>query len=185
MFFWIHPLSCPALPPRPSLTWRRAGQGRGVKGGTKRATVNCERGLHCHNMSEDTTVVRFIRIHSRPMRQLLFLLTTALYGFNAMELHEWAHVPQVVGHLLEHHSDLGHHHDVPAEHGHSDDADGHNPFGHDHNEACGASSVISLPLDPYTISLIVPTSTSLLAPPHLAIALSAFTGSKWNPPKFC
>ena len=117
------------------------------------------------------------------MRRLLFMLTLALYGYSAMDLHGWADVPATIAHLLEHHSDFGHHHDDPAEHGHGDDEDGHIPFRHEHHEACGASSIVSLPADPYTISVIIPTSTSALVPAEVAVALSAFSGSKWNPPK--
>ncbi|MBK8339824.1 MAG: hypothetical protein IPK99_07415 [Flavobacteriales bacterium] len=117
------------------------------------------------------------------MRRLHFLLTLALYGFSATEMHEWVRVPQVVMHLLEHHSDFGHHHDDAAEHGHGDDDGAHNPFGHEHQEACGASCVVSLPVHPYSLSLIVPMSTALLLPSEMATALSDCTGSKWNPPK--
>ena len=116
------------------------------------------------------------------MRTLLYTLTLALYGFSAMELHEWVRVPQVLIHLLEHHSDLGHHRDAPAEHGHGGD-EGHNPFGHHNNEVCGIASVVSLPVDPCTLSGMVPTSIALPVPSEMALALSDYSGSKWNPPK--
>ena len=43
------------------------------------------------------------------MRTLLFTFTLVLYGFSAMDMHEWVRVPQVFVHLLEHHSAFGHH----------------------------------------------------------------------------
>lgn len=116
------------------------------------------------------------------MRRLLFSLTFLIYGFSAMDLHEWVRVPQVVLHLLEHHSDLGHHHDAPAQHDHEDSGD-HNPFGHEGHEACGAGTLVSLPSDPSSLTLIVPSSACALAPAEVSMALSAFSGSKWNPPK--
>jgi hypothetical protein len=116
------------------------------------------------------------------MRRALFLLTIALYGATVMELHEWARVPQVLVHLLEHHSDFGHHHDTPAEHGHADH-DGHSPFGHDRNETCGAASLVSLAMDPQGLYLIMPAGIALTLPSELATSLSDYSGSKWNPPK--
>lgn len=117
------------------------------------------------------------------MRRLLFFFALALYGSTAMDLHEWVRVPQVFVHLLEHHSDFGHHHDDAAEHGHDDEEDGHNPFGHAQHEACGASSLASLPCDPCSLSLIVPSGADAPVAVELAAALSAYSGSKWNPPK--
>ncbi len=116
------------------------------------------------------------------MRRVLFALTLAIYGFSAMDLHEWVRVPHVVLHLLEHHSDFGHHHDAPAQHDHEDSGD-HNPFGHENHEACGAGTLVSLPCDHACLRLIVPMSASALVPAEVRRALSGFSGSKWNPPK--
>ena len=116
------------------------------------------------------------------MRRLVFLLTLALYGFSAMELHEWVRVPQVLVHLLEHHSDFGHHHDDPVEHGH-DEEQGHSPFGHDHHEACPTATLVSLPTGAQVFTLFLPASVSALGSSEMVTALSDFSGSKWNPPK--
>lgn len=116
------------------------------------------------------------------MRRLLFLLTLALYGFSAMDLHEWAHVPQAIVHLLEHHSDFGHHdsEDAPDHHGGSGD---HHPFGGDCHEvfcACGGAAFV-----PMHQRVVLAVGTSFLslgaAPVHELI--EAYSGSKWNPPK--
>ena len=120
-------------------------------------------------------------LHPR-MRRALLLLTLALYGFIAMDMHEWVRVPQVVLHLLEHHSDLGHHHDNATEHGH-EDTDDHNPFGHEQHEACATASLVSLAAEPQVLSLFVPASVSALGSSEMVTALSDFSGSKWNPPK--
>lgn len=117
------------------------------------------------------------------MRQLLFALTLALYGFSAMDLHEWVRVPQVVLHLLEHHSDWGHHDEEGSEHGHEGEHD-HTPFDFDcHGEFCGCGGMIALAIDrsPLLVSS-VPLSTTL-GVAELPIASGAFTGSVWNPPK--
>ncbi len=117
------------------------------------------------------------------MRRCLFLLTLALYGFSAMDLHEWARVPQVVLHLLEHHSDLGHHDEEGSDHGHDADHD-HTPFDEDcHGEFCACIGLVALPTDgrPLLIS-IVPLKTTL-GMAELPIASGAFTGGVWNPPK--
>jgi hypothetical protein len=116
------------------------------------------------------------------MHRWLLILTLALYGFTALDLHEWVRVPEVVLHLLEHHSDLGHHHDAPAQHDHEDSGH-HDPFGHAHHEACGAGSLVSLPGEASTPALIISASARALLPAEAPMALSAFSGSKWNPPK--
>ena len=116
------------------------------------------------------------------MRRYLFLLTLALYGFSAMDLHEWVRVPQVVLHLLEHHSDLGHHDENGADHG--DTEHDHTPFDEDcHGEFCACSGMIALPSDQraWVVSLIPLTTTLGVA--ELPIASGAFTGGVWNPPK--
>ena len=116
------------------------------------------------------------------MRILFSALILMVYGSGAMDLHEWVRVPQVVLHLLEHHSDFGHHHDNAAEHGH-EDSDGHNPFGHEQHEACATTSLVSLPAEPQVFLLVVPASVSALGSSEMVTALSDFSGSKWNPPK--
>jgi hypothetical protein len=117
------------------------------------------------------------------MRRYLFLLTLALYGFSAMDLHEWVRVPQVVLHLLEHHSDLGHHDEEGSTHGHDGDHD-HMPFDEDcHGEFCACSGMIALPMDhhAWVVSLVPLTTTMGVA--ELPLASGAFTGGVWNPPK--
>lgn len=116
------------------------------------------------------------------MRRLLFLLTLGFYGFAAMDLHEWARVPQVVVHLLEHHSDLGHHHENAAEHGHGDD-EGHDPFQGHPDEACAAMTLLSIVADHSEVIMTVPFIGRTLVPLEDDDALLAHTGSKWNPPK--
>lgn len=119
------------------------------------------------------------------MRRLLFLLTLALYGFSAMELHEWARVPQVVLHLLEHHSDLGHHDEEGSDHGHEGDHD-HTPFGSDcHGEFCACSGMIALGSDDASPLISLVPLTTTLGGIELPIASGAFTGGVWNPPKSC
>ena len=118
----------------------------------------------------------------KPMRRLLFLLTMALYGFAAMDLHEWARVPQVLVHLLEHHSDFGHHDDEASAHGHGDE-EGHNPFNGHTDEACGAMTLLSVAADDTEMVMTVPSMERALVPTADEDALMAHTGSKWNPPK--
>lgn len=117
------------------------------------------------------------------MRRLVFLITLALYGFSAMELHEWARVPQVVMHLLEHHSDLGHHDAAGSGHDHDSDHE-HTPFGEDcHGELCACSGLVALPTDDSgLVTSLVPLTTTL-GVAQLPIASGAFTGGVWNPPK--
>ncbi|QQR86943.1 MAG: hypothetical protein IPJ76_01575 [Flavobacteriales bacterium] len=116
------------------------------------------------------------------MRRLLFLLTLAVYGFSAMELHEWVRVPQVVLHLLEHHSDLGHHDEETSDH-HDHDGD-HDPFGKGcHGEFCACSGMIALPTDQRASIVCLLPLTTTLGEAKLPIALGAFAGGVWNPPK--
>jgi hypothetical protein len=114
------------------------------------------------------------------MRRLLFLLTLALYGFSAMDMHEWARVPQVLAHLLEHHSH--HHADEYADH--HDRPGDHNPFGKDsHNEFCGCSGMIALPTDQQAVVVSLVPLIATFGVAELPIASGAFTGGVWNPPK--
>ncbi|MBK7752048.1 MAG: hypothetical protein IPI41_05365 [Flavobacteriales bacterium] len=117
------------------------------------------------------------------MRRLLFLLALSLYGSSAMELHEWARVPQVVMHLLEHHSDLGHHDPAGSAHGHDSDHD-HTPFGEDpHGELCACSGMIALSSEHGSSVISLVPLTTTLGVVELPIASGAFTGGVWNPPK--
>lgn len=117
------------------------------------------------------------------MSRLLFALTLALYGFSAMELHEWVRVPQVVLHLLEHHSDLGHHDEEGTDHGDDNDHD-HTPFDEDcHGEFCACSGMLALSCDHRTASIPLVPLTTTLGVAELPIASGAFTGGVWNPPK--
>lgn len=118
----------------------------------------------------------------RPMRHLLFLLTLGFYGFAAMDLHEWARVPQVLVHLLEHHSEFGHHHDDASDHGHGDEEE-HNPFKGHADEACASMTLWSVAADHTVIVMTVPSMERGLIPLEDEDALMAHTGSKWNPPK--
>ncbi|HMC97807.1 MAG TPA: hypothetical protein VKG92_09145 [Flavobacteriales bacterium] len=116
------------------------------------------------------------------MRRLLFLLVLGLYGFSAMDLHEWVRVPQVLVHLLEHHSDLGHHDKGDTDH--HDRPGDHNPFGRGcHEVFCACNGVVAINSDarPQVFSLLPLTTTLGVA--EKSIASGAFTGGVWNPPK--
>ncbi len=121
------------------------------------------------------------------MRRLLFLLTLALYGFSAMELHEWLHVPQVVMHFLEEHTSEDLHglfhadHDGGAPEHHDED---HAPFEKDcHGEFCACGGLVALaPVNPSFPISIAPLTTPVGAA-LLPMALNAFSGNVWNPPK--
>jgi hypothetical protein len=119
------------------------------------------------------------------MRRLLFVLTLAVYGFSAMDLHEWVRVPQVVLHLLEHHSDLGHHDEEGSQHGDHGDHD-HSPFDEDcHGEFCACSGLLALcSTEGSALISLLPLTTTLGAQ-ELPMASGAFTGGVWNPPKSC
>lgn len=118
------------------------------------------------------------------MRALLFLLTLGLYSWSALDLHEWVHMPEVVVHFVEHHSDLGHHDDA-AHAGQSEEHQhGHGPFDtdcHEHFCACSATPLIA--------TRVQLTVTDITGRPQTLEALEAqahlisFSGSKWNPPR--
>ena len=112
------------------------------------------------------------------MRAILFSLVLALYGFSAFELHEWVRVPQAVLHVLEHHSDLGHHDkDV---NGHEGD---HNPFDDGCDEfLCACASPAFLPALAVDLVLLE-NSGQVLACPEQPLLVSVFSGNIWNPPK--
>ncbi|MBK7940424.1 MAG: hypothetical protein IPJ87_00855 [Flavobacteriales bacterium] len=86
-------------------------------------------------------------------------------------------------HLLEHHSDLGHHDHEGSDHGHEDGSDDHNPFQGHAGEVCGAMTIVCIAADHPCIHLSVPTLERTLAPSEDDDVLVAYTGSKWNPPK--
>jgi hypothetical protein len=121
------------------------------------------------------------------MRRIFFLLTLGLYAWSATEMHEWVRMPQVLSHLLEHHSDFGHHdgdgtqHDhgaLPAsEHDHSPFDDG---CGHEFC-ACGASALIAT--RPQV--LLVAAVGAVLSVENTAVGtyIDSYSGSKWNPPR--
>ncbi len=117
------------------------------------------------------------------MRRMLFLLSLMLYGWSAMDLHSWEKVPEVVWHMLEHHGDFdfSHHHDA-AEHGHTED-EGHDPFTPHQHEACASISIASLPDVPEGFPSPVTVMAQCVPPAGDDAALSAFSGSKWNPPR--
>ena len=117
------------------------------------------------------------------MRRLLFLLTLMLYGFSAMDLHEWLRVPMVVVHLLEHHSGLGQHDAEGSKHGHDGDHD-HTPFDADcHGEFCACSGTFALTTEQRVSLISTVPLTTILEVVEQSIASGAFTGGVWNPPK--
>lgn len=117
------------------------------------------------------------------MSRFLFAITLALYGFSAMELHEWVRVPQVVLHLLEHHSDLGHHDKDGSHHGHDGQHD-HSPFDKDcHGEFCACSGMVALTVEQRASAIVHVPLTTILGLAELPIASGTFTGGVWNPPK--
>lgn len=118
---------------------------------------------------------------SAPMRRALFALTLSLYAFSVLDLHEWAHVPQSIVHWLEHHSDLGHHDEATGQH-HTEHGD-HDPFGCDEHGTCTAFAGVGIEVEPGTVTLIIPEAAHAMAVPFDEGAVTAFSGSKWNPPK--
>ncbi|MGV9012827.1 MAG: hypothetical protein ACOH13_09565 [Flavobacteriales bacterium] len=115
------------------------------------------------------------------MRAILFSFVLALYGFSALELHEWVHVPQTVLHVLEHHSDLGHHDkDV---NGHEEHESDHNPFDDGCDEfLCACASPAFLPEMPVEF-ILLENSGQVLVCPEQPVLMRAFSGNIWNPPK--
>ena len=116
------------------------------------------------------------------MRRLLFLLTLALYGYSATDMHEWVHVPQVVAHLLEHHSDLGHHdEDIGSHH---DPAGHHDPFSEDcQGEFCACGGLVAVAPVPVGHLLSLAPLSVTVGGALQAVVPCAFTGNVWNPPK--
>lgn len=120
------------------------------------------------------------------MRRALFLFTLVLYAWSATEMHEWVRVPQVVTHLLEHHSDFGHHDPAGPGHHHDDVPDhehDHSPFDDGcHDEFCACSSPVLIATVPQ-LALTVPDQALELAPVYRESDIISFSGSKWNPPR--
>ena len=111
----------------------------------------------------------------------LFFITLALYAFSVMDMHMWAHVPQSIVHWVEHHSDLGHH-DHAGGHHHDEHGD-HDPFNCEEHGPFAAFTCASVALDPQAITWNVPIAVRVTAVPTDEGALSAYSGSKWNPPR--
>lgn len=120
------------------------------------------------------------------MRRILFLLTLSLYAWSVLEMHEWMHVPTVVVHLLEHHSDLGHHDEGGAHHTHADlpaDEHDHSPFDEGcADELCACGGVAVIPMR-QTVRLSAPSAAVELAGAEVLASLATYQGAKWNPPK--
>lgn len=115
------------------------------------------------------------------MHRFLFLVTLALYGFSAMDLHEWTQVPRVIVHLLEHHSDLGHHDEVVnGQHEHDGD---HDPFDDGcHEEFCACGGPAFLPMH-QRVSIVRSDVAMTLIGPAINARLNSYSGKVWNPPK--
>lgn len=120
------------------------------------------------------------------MRRLLFLLTLTVYGFSALELHEWLHVPQAVMHFLEQHTseefhDLFHDEHTGAE---QHDEHDHDPFSEDcHGEFCACGGLVAL--SPVNGSFRISTaSIATMVGAHVLDGQPrGFSGNIWNPPK--
>ncbi len=120
------------------------------------------------------------------MRRVLFLFTLALYAWSAMEMHEWVRVPQVVLHILEHHSDFGHHDDDSEGHQHADLPPGehdHTPFDDGCSDVFCACSGIALASTHSSLHLVLSRATIALSPAEETLHFVSFSGSKWNPPR--
>lgn len=121
------------------------------------------------------------------MRRLLFALTLAVYGFSAMELHEWVRVPQVVLHFLEQHTSEEFHDLFHGEHTgtvSTHDEHDHDPFDEDcPGEFCACSGMIAVVPANCSFRISVASLTSLVGATPSPMALNAFTGNVWNPPK--
>lgn len=122
------------------------------------------------------------------MRRLLFIFTLALYGYSALELHEWVRVPQVAMHFLEQHTSEEFHALFHAEHGTAGAEEGgdhdHTPFEEDcHGAFCACGGPIALP--PNSSGLLLSTAPLAVAVGTWCspLALNAFSGNVWNPPK--
>lgn len=120
------------------------------------------------------------------MRRALFLLTLVLYAWSAMEMHEWVRVPQVVNHILVHHSDFGHHDPDGPGHHHKDVPDqehSHTPFNDGCHDAFCVSGGMPLIATLPKYSLVPPSMALELMPVYTESGITSFSGSKWNPPK--
>lgn len=120
------------------------------------------------------------------MRRFLFLLTLAVYGFGAMELHEWLHVPQVVVHFLEQHTSEDFHDLFHEEHtaGQQHNEHDHDPFGEDcSGEFCACSGLVALAPVHIAFRISLAPITTAVGAHVLNVAPCGFAGNVWNPPK--
>ena len=116
------------------------------------------------------------------MRSLIFMFTLVLYGYSAMDLQGWVRVPQVVLHLLEHHSDFGHH--DKQVNGHDEHEGDHDPFSNDgHDQFCSSNGTLALLPGKYAYCLSVAPLTGTLGTTRSVFPESAFSGTVGNPPK--
>lgn len=115
------------------------------------------------------------------MRNVLFTIVLALYGFSALEMHEWLRVPQTVAHLLEHHSSWGHH--DKEVNGHDEHEGDHNPFDDGCDEVlCACATPAFLP-EYSRLTIVLRTSISTMSSPEQLVTLATYSGNVWNPPK--
>ncbi len=115
------------------------------------------------------------------MLRPLFVFILAFYAFSALDLHRWVHVPQSIVHWLEHHTDFGHKDEEGPVHHHQHGD--HDPFG---CEEHGPFTTFTNPghvQEPDALVLIAPSAPMVAVAVDDARALSAYSGSKWNPPK--
>lgn len=120
------------------------------------------------------------------MRRFLFILTLAIYGFSAMEAHEWLRVPQVVMHFLEEHTSEEFHVLFHGEHtgGQQHEEHDHNPFKEDcHGEFCACSGLLALSPLNIVIRISLPPNPTTGGTHVLNVASCGFTGDLWIPPK--
>jgi hypothetical protein len=120
------------------------------------------------------------------MRRLLFLLTLALYGFSATDMHEWLQVPQAVMHFLEQHTGEEFHELFHNEHtgAQEHDENDHDPFSEDcHGEFCACSGLVALSPVHSAFHISLAPITTAVGAHVLNVAPCGFAGNVWNPPK--
>ncbi len=119
--------------------------------------------------------------YSTLMRTILFTIVLSLYGFSALEMHEWVRVPQAVAHLLEHHSSWGHH--DKQVNGHDEHEGDHNPFDDGCDELLCACATPAFFPEHAGMSVLLSTSISTMSGPEQLAKLATYSGNVWNPPK--